>query len=197
MAGKSWPLLRLVFAESVQVLLHILDTLSLNYSSSFRLESETKVYFAKDNHKTESLQLKPLQQKDLESGAFYFAALLTLVFALIKLDFPAPESPVIPMLTSTFRHLSNFSLKNSRRLETPFSLMYPSISELVCCQSSSQLYNDAMLNSEKMIVSLTRNKLTWIISTASLCIALNYGMKEFGLAVNLRNNSGKAAGNGR
>ena len=43
------------------------------------------------------------------------------LIALIKLDLPLPESPVIAMFTSTSRHFSSLFLKNSSMFDTPLS----------------------------------------------------------------------------
>ena len=51
--------------------------------------------------------------------------------ALIKLDFPTPESPVMAMFTSTSCHLSSFVLKYSLIRESPCSSTYPLISSWV------------------------------------------------------------------
>ena len=45
--------------------------------------------------------------------------------ALIKLDFPTPELPVIPMLISTSFQRPSFVLKNSSMPDTPCSSMCP------------------------------------------------------------------------
>ena len=49
------------------------------------------------------------------------------LIALIKLDLPLPESPVIAMFTSTSRHFSSLFLKNSSMFDTPLSsISFPS-----------------------------------------------------------------------
>ena len=49
-----------------------------------------------------------------------------LLIVFIKLDFPTPDPPVIPIFISTFFQPSSFVLINSSLSETPCSSMWPS-----------------------------------------------------------------------
>ena len=96
------------------------------------------------------------QKKELDNAAYILLSSLFSVIRyentyprnmLIKLDFPAPESPVIPMFTPSFSDLSNWFLKNSLIPDTPFFFTY-------------SLTSSAFVVSQSLIASETWPKLS-------------------------------------
>ena len=126
--------------------------LRLSSSESTNRDFKPYAYLIKSftlevNQRNEVCKIERSQywNRNLKKGVVLVICTYSLI-ALIKLDLPLPESPVIAMFTSTSRHFSSLLLKNSSIFDTPLS----SISFLSSAISSiSHSLKSAMLNRDK------------------------------------------------
>lgn len=104
------------------------------------------------------------------------------LIALIKLDLPLPESPVIAMFTSTSRHFSSLFLKNSSMFDTPLS----SISFLSSAISIiSHSLKSPMLNRENAVNGVTNVVMRKCCFSMIICLQRVTSFKSLVMSCNL------------